>query len=81
MSKFQLQILTPDKTLCSTQAEFVKLPGAKGEIGVLANHAPMVVMLKEGEIEVKEADKVQKFAIKRGIFRFLNNHGTCLILE
>ncbi|RKY37267.1 MAG: F0F1 ATP synthase subunit epsilon [Candidatus Omnitrophota bacterium] len=81
MSKFQLQILTPDKILYSNHTEFIKLPGAEGEVGVLANHAPVVVMLKEGEIEVKEAGRVQKFAIKRGIFRFLNNHGTCLILE
>jgi F-type H+-transporting ATPase subunit epsilon len=81
MNKFQFQILTPEKVQYKKEVEYVKLPGVNGEMGILANHAPIVVLLKEGEIEVKEGGKTHKFEIKKGVFRFFNNQATCLILE
>ena len=38
------------------------VPGAAGEIGVLARHAPLVAMLKAGEIRVKANGEWQSFA-------------------
>ncbi len=81
MSRFHLQILSAEKSIYNNQVEFVKLPGWNGEIGVLANHAPLVVVLKEGEIEIKDGDQVQKFPVKKGLFQILDNRATCLIIE
>ena len=81
MNKFQLQILSAEKSIYNNQVEFVKLPGWNGEIGVLANHAPLVVILKEGQIEIKDGSQVQKFPVKKGIFQFLDNRATCLVIE
>jgi len=81
MSRFYLQILAVEKSIYNNEAEFIKLPGWDGEIGVLADHAPLVVILKEGEIEIKNGSQVQKIPVKKGIFQFLDNRATCLIIE
>ncbi len=81
MSRFYLQILAVEKSIYNNEAEFIKLPGWDGEIGVLAEHAPLVVILKEGEIEIKNGSQVQKIPVKKGIFQFLDNRATCLIIE
>ncbi len=81
MNRFYLQILAVEKSIYNNEAEFIKLPGWDGEIGVLADHAPLVVILKEGEIEIKNGSQVQKIPVKKGIFQFLDNRATCLIIE
>ena len=81
MNRFYLQILAVEKSIYNNEAEFIKLPGWDGEIGVLADHAPLVVILKEGEIEIQNGSQVQKIPVKKVIFQFLDNRATCLIIE
>jgi F-type H+-transporting ATPase subunit epsilon len=50
----------------------VVVPGAAGEIGVLARHAPLVAMLKAGSTRVHldiEREEVQEFATGPGFFK------------
>lgn len=57
MSKFFCDIVTPEKELFSEEINFIVVPGAEGEIGLLAKHAPVISTLKMGEIRLKmEAD-------------------------
>jgi F-type H+-transporting ATPase subunit epsilon len=46
----QLDIVTPEKKVFSDAVEYVYLPGADGEIGVLPMHAGLVTALKPGEL-------------------------------
>ena len=50
-------------------ASQVVLPGAEGEIAVLAFHAPMVCALAEGAVQIDDA----RFAIGGGIARVARN--------
>ena len=43
-------INTPVSHIESMEADMIILPGAKGKIGVLYNHAPSVVELMQGKI-------------------------------
>lgn len=50
----QLEIVSPERLLLSRTVEMVTIPAAEGEMGVLENHAPMLVMLRGGLITLTE---------------------------
>jgi F-type H+-transporting ATPase subunit epsilon len=53
-----LEIVSPEKLLFSRPVDMVVIPAAEGEMGVLPNHAPMIVLLRGGTIRLYESDKV-----------------------
>ena len=56
------------------------VPGAAGEIGVLARHAPLVAMLKAGSTRVHLGDgSVQEFATGPGFFQVLEDRAIALV--
>ena len=63
-----VEIVTPERILYTNEVEMVVAPTIDGEIGVLPLHAPLVSVLKPGEIRVKwNADKnVEWFAVSGG---------------
>ena len=63
---FSLSVVTPEGSAFDGEAERLVVPGAAGEIGVLARHAPLVAMLRAGEIRIKSADEWQTFAAGPG---------------
>ncbi|CAH2600468.1 ATP synthase epsilon chain [Rhodovastum atsumiense] len=53
-----LEIVSPEKLLLSRPVDMVVIPAAEGELGVLPNHAPMIVLLRGGTIRLYEGAKV-----------------------
>ena len=53
-----LEIVSPEKLLLSRPVDMVVMPAAEGDIGVLPNHAPMIVLLRGGTIAITEGGKV-----------------------
>ena len=47
---FDLEILTPSRTVFTGPVASLVAPGALGYLGVLANHAPLVTTLAPGRI-------------------------------
>ena len=75
----QLQIITPDKQLFKGEAKLVSVPGVDGSMGFLDNHAPLITVLKAGDIKVTMADgTVENFAVKGGVVEVMKN--TVLVL-
>ena len=71
-NKFDLSLVTPEGPAFEGEAEMVIVPGAAGEIGVLARHAPLVATLKAGSTRVYESvddDVVVEFATGPGFFK------------
>jgi F-type H+-transporting ATPase subunit epsilon len=68
--KFDVALVTPDGPAFEGEAEMIVVPGAAGEIGVLARHAPLVATLKAGStrIHVTAAD-ILEFATGPGFFK------------
>jgi len=52
MATFHLDLVSPEKLLFAGDVEQVDLPGAEGDMGVLAGHAPLVTALRPGIIVV-----------------------------
>lgn len=76
---FDLSLVTPEGAAFEGEAEMVIVPGADGEIGVLARHAPLVAMLKAGEIRVKAAGEWQSFAAGPGYFKVQQDRAMALV--
>jgi F-type H+-transporting ATPase subunit epsilon len=77
---FSISVVTPEGAAFEGDAEMLIVPGAAGEIGVLARHAPLVAMLKAGSTRVHMGDgKVQEFATGPGFFQVLEDRAIALV--
>jgi len=76
---FSLSLVTPEGAAYEGEAERLVVPGAAGEIGVLARHAPLVAMLKAGEIRIKTGDDWQSYAAGPGYFKVQSDRALVLV--
>jgi F-type H+-transporting ATPase subunit epsilon len=68
--KFDVALVTPYGSAFEGEAEMVVVPGAVGEIGVLARHAPLVATLKAGSTRIHlGGSEVLEFATGPGFFK------------
>jgi F-type H+-transporting ATPase subunit epsilon len=70
--RFDLSLVTPEGPAFEGEAEMVIVPGAAGEIGVLARHAPLVATLKAGSTRIYSSvddDVAVEFATGPGFFK------------
>ena len=77
---FPVSVVTPEGQAFEGEAEMLIVPGAAGEIGVLARHAPLVALLKAGSTRVHTGDgQVQEFATGPGFFQVLEDRAIALV--
>jgi F-type H+-transporting ATPase subunit epsilon len=76
---FDLSLVTPEGAAYEGEAEMLIVPGVSGEIGVLARHAPLVAMLKAGEIRIKASGGWQTFAAGPGYFKVQQDRALVLV--
>jgi len=70
--QFDVSVVTPDGSAYEGPAEMLVVPGAAGDIGVLARHAPLIATLRAGSTRVyldRAADDVIEFATGPGFFK------------
>jgi F-type H+-transporting ATPase subunit epsilon len=80
--KFSVSVVTPEGPAFDGEAEMIVVPGAAGEIGVLARHAPLVAMLNAGSTRVYldvDAQDVKEFATGPGFFQVLEDRAIALV--
>ncbi len=71
---FTLRIITPEREIFNDQIESAIMPGSEGQLGILANHAPLVTRLKKGIVYIEYADgKCIDVDIEEGYARVRNN--------
>jgi F-type H+-transporting ATPase subunit epsilon len=66
MATFHFDLVSPEKLLFSGEVEQVDVPGAEGDFGVLANHAPFVATLRPGILTVHREGEPQKIVVLGG---------------
>lgn len=69
----QLEIITPDKKLFEGEVSIVTFPGSDGSFQVQNNHAPLISLLKEGNVEYKVNGQRQSVKITGGVVEVLKN--------
>jgi F-type H+-transporting ATPase subunit epsilon len=78
--KFDVSLVTPDGPVFEGEAEMIVVPGAAGEIGVLARHAPLIATLKAGETRVYVTrDEIRAYATGPGFFQVQLDRAIALV--
>jgi F-type H+-transporting ATPase subunit epsilon len=79
---FSISLVTPEGAVFDDEAEMIIVPGAAGEIGVLARHAPLIAMLNAGSTRVYtdvDNEQVQEFATGPGFFSVEQDRALALV--
>jgi len=79
---FSVSLVTPDGAAFEGEAVMLIVPGADGEIGVLARHAPLIATLKAGSTRVhlgEGDDRVREFATGPGFFKVEEDRAIALV--
>jgi F-type H+-transporting ATPase subunit epsilon len=81
MATIEVSLVTPDGAAFEGEAEMLIVPGADGEIGVLARHAPLVAMLKAGStrVHIRRGQEVREFATGPGFFKVEQDRALALV--
>ena len=70
---FNLEIISPDQTLFSSEVKETVIPAYEGAMTILKDHISLITFLRPGFIEVESNNKVEKFYIEDGTVEFFNN--------
>jgi F-type H+-transporting ATPase subunit epsilon len=77
---FNVSLVTPEGAAFEGEAVLLIVPGAAGEIGVLARHAPLVATLKAGSTRVHlQGGEVQEYATGPGFFKVEQDRAIALV--
>jgi F-type H+-transporting ATPase subunit epsilon len=77
---FHFDLVSPEKMVFSGDVEQVDVPGAEGDFGVLAHHAPLIAMLKPGILTVFGAGETQRIVVVGG-FAEVNEQGLTVLAD
>ena len=64
-----VEIVTAERSVLSDTADMVVAPSAEGVVGVLPRHAPMIALLKPGELRLKKGSEELALAVAGGIMQ------------
>lgn len=80
MSKpYRLLILTPEKKILEEDVYSAVIPGAGGYLEILADHAPIIAALKQGNLTVTATDNRKlRYTISGGVCEMIKNQAVIL---
>jgi F-type H+-transporting ATPase subunit epsilon len=81
-ARLRVEVITPEGPVFADEARMVIVPGAEGELGVLARHAPLIATLKAGSTRVYlnvDADDVREYATGPGFFKVEQDRAIALV--
>jgi len=66
MATFHFELVSPEKIAFSGEVDQVDVPGAEGDFGVLAGHAPLISLIRPGIMTVYAAGEQTKIVVLGG---------------
>lgn len=78
---FKFELVSPERLLVSEQVESVVIPGAEGEMTVMAHHAPVMTTIKPGVVTLKTAAGQEERYVVFGGFADIVPSGCTLLAE
>ncbi|WP_018754702.1 F0F1 ATP synthase subunit epsilon [Paenibacillus terrigena] len=66
MSTFLLEVVTPERKVYAKEVNMVIVKGMEGELGIQANHVPLVTPLKVAPVVIKMNGKAEEIAVHGG---------------
>jgi F-type H+-transporting ATPase subunit epsilon len=79
--KFDVSLVTPEGPAFEGEAEIVVVPGAAGDIGVLARHAPLIATLRAGStrVYIDRDGEMREYATGPGFFQVQLDRAIALV--
>lgn len=68
-----LEIITPEKKIFEGEVHIATFPGSDGSFQILNDHAPLVSLLKEGDVVYKSKEATNQIKITGGVVEVLKN--------
>ena len=78
--KLKFELVSPERLLLSVEADMVTVPGAEGDFGVMAGHAPFMTTVRPGVVDVADGREETRLFV-RGGFAEVNAAGLTLLAE
>jgi len=75
---FQLDIVSAERHVSSNQVDLLVAPGVEGEMAILPSHAPLLTVLKPGEIRVVKDGEDSFIAVSGGFMEVMPEKVTIL---
>lgn len=73
MSTFLLEIVTPERKVFSDDVDMVIVKGVEGDMGVMANHVPLVTPLKIAPVKINKNNASEFVAVNGGFMEVRKN--------
>jgi F-type H+-transporting ATPase subunit epsilon len=82
MADLHFELVTPDRLVMSDDVYMVVVPGAEGDSGIMAGHAPYMTTLKNGDVAIYRSQGAQPERITvTGGFADVGDRGLTILAE
>ncbi|HXW25335.1 MAG TPA: F0F1 ATP synthase subunit epsilon [Xanthobacteraceae bacterium] len=80
MAEFRFDLVSPERLVFAGNVEQVDVPGSEGDFGVLAQHAPLIAMLRPGILTIRAAGEPKRIVVVGG-FAEVNAQGLTVLAD
>lgn len=80
MAEMQFDLVSPERAVASMQATAVQIPGADGDMTVMADHAPTITTLRPGMLRVEAGGATHEYVVTGG-FAEIGAQGVSVLAE
>lgn len=74
----RVSVIGPERKLYEGEADMVVAPAWDGEVGILRNHAPFMVLLGTGDLRIRRGDAEERVYLRGGFLQVVDNVVTVL---
>ena len=79
MSKFYLEVVTPERKFFEGEVEMLIVKTPEGELGVLKDHEPAVIAIEAGAIKIQVDGKFKEAAVAQGFMEVTREKTIALV--
>lgn len=76
----QFDLVSPERAVASMDAAAVQIPGADGDMTVMADHAPTITTLRPGVLRVEAGGSTHEYVVTGG-FAEIGTQGVSVLAE
>lgn len=81
MKTFHLNIVTPTGHAFDNMVTFVSARGQEGSLGILGDHTPIVMLLKPGDVLIRQGQHDIDYEIGAGILEVNTEHNVLILTD
>ena len=75
----KIKVILHNKTLLEKDCIYLLFKNEDGEVGILKDHVPIILLGKNGFLKIKYESKIEEYvSYKNGIFKFYKNEAILL---